>query len=367
MLEAPSEDEWADLDGQEQLESLLKMQLKALKNERAEVQLLLAAAERTEAAGPDAKSEALLEWIYRLQQEETDPELNILIFTEFVPTQEMLRDFLTARSISAVCLNGGMTMEERHAVVHAFANGARVLVSTEAGGEGLNLQFCHVVINYDIPWNPMRLEQRIGRVDRIGQTHPVRALNFVLKETVEFRVRDVLEEKLAVILAEFGIDKTGDVLDSAQAEQLFDGLYVDAILHPDQVGTRIDSLLNQVREQSRAAEETVSVFGKSDAIDVEAAMALMEHPLPYWVERMTVSYIEGRGGKAERRRHVWNLVWPTGEVVPEAVFTLHDAEAVPAAEHLTLDDPADSQPSRPSTRVRPRTINSSTPIIATTG
>lgn len=66
-----------------------------------------------------------------------------------------------------------MGMEERSKVQCSFAEEARVLVSTDAGGEGLNLQFCHVVINYDIPWNPMKLEQRIGRVDRIGQQHAV--------------------------------------------------------------------------------------------------------------------------------------------------------------------------------------------------
>jgi len=95
-------------------------------------------------------------------------------------------------------------------VQEAFARDARILVSTDAGGEGLNLQFCHVVVNYDIPWNPMRLEQRIGRVDRIGQTHEVRALNLVLEDSVEHRVREVLEQKLAVIFQEFGVDKTGD-------------------------------------------------------------------------------------------------------------------------------------------------------------
>ena len=95
-----------------------------------------------------------------------------------------------------------------------FAGKTRILISTDAGGEGLNLQFCHVVVNYDIPWNPMRLEQRIGRVDRIGQRHRVRALNFVLEDTVEYRVREVLERKLEVILEEFGVDKAGDVLDS---------------------------------------------------------------------------------------------------------------------------------------------------------
>jgi len=219
-----SEDEWVELDGQEQVEAILNTRLKALKNELAEVELLLEAAKRTEAAGADAKAEALLDWIYRLQQEETDPDLKVLIFTEFVPTQEMLREFLSDRGIPVVCLNGSMGMEQRKQVQDAFAKDVRMLISTDAGGEGLNLQFCHVAINYDIPWNPMRLEQRIGRVDRIGQPHSVRALNFVFEDTVEYRVREVIEEKLAVILNEFGVDKTSDVLDSAQAGELFDDL-----------------------------------------------------------------------------------------------------------------------------------------------
>ena len=74
----------------------------------------------------------------------------------------------------------------------------------------------------------MKLEQRIGRVDRIGQEHAVHAVNFVLADTVEHRVREVLEEKLAIILEEFGVDKTADILDSAEAGKMFDALYVDA-------------------------------------------------------------------------------------------------------------------------------------------
>ena len=333
-----SEEEWSDLDGQEQIETLLKTRFTALKNERGEVELLLALAERTEAAGPDAKAEAVLEWIYRLQQEETDPELKILVFTEFVPTQEMLYEFLTARGIAAVCLNGSMGTEERRAVQWAFANEARVLVSTEAGGEGLNLQFCHVVINYDMPWNPMRIEQRIGRVDRIGQTHVVRALNFVLEATVEYRVREVLEEKLAVILAEFGVDKTGDVLDSAQAGQLFDDLYVEAILHPEAVEAKVDAVVREVRQQGDAARDTASMLGDSEALDPGEAQRVMEHPLPHWVERMTTSYLSAHGGSAQRRGRVWDLTWPSGHVMTDVVFTSRDAEAAPAACHLTLED-----------------------------
>src|SRR5260370_42628337 len=121
----------------------------------------------------------------------------------------MLRDFLTERGFSVSRLNGRMDLDARKQVLQAFAGDVRILVSTDAGGEGLNLQFCHVVVNFDIPWNPMRLEQRIGRVDRIGQSHVVRALNLVLEDTVEFRVREGLEEKVAVILREFGLDNTG--------------------------------------------------------------------------------------------------------------------------------------------------------------
>lgn len=201
-----------DMDGQELLDELLKSHVSALQSEGSHVQTLLDAAVRCEQAGPDAKAEALIEWIYELQAEENEPDLKVLIFTEFVPTQQMLKEFLEARGISVVTLNGSMDMEERKQAQDAFRTSHRVLVSTDAGGEGLNLQFAHVIINYDIPWNPMRLEQRIGRVDRIGQPKTVRAINFVFENSVEFRVREVLEQKLSVIFDEFGIDKTGDVL-----------------------------------------------------------------------------------------------------------------------------------------------------------
>ena len=249
-----SDDEWADLDGQEQVDTLLGTRLKALKNERAEVKLLLEAAQACERGGADAKSEALLEWTYRLQQEEGDPELKVLVFTEFVPTQAMLQNFLTDRGFTVAYLNGSMDMDERKRAQEEFADEARILVSTDAGGEGLNLQFCHAVINYDIPWNPMRIEQRIGRVDRIGQTHAVRAVNLLFEDTVEYRVREVLEEKLAVILREFGVDKASDVLDSAEGGQIFEHLYIDAILHPEEVDVKVEAVVGRILRPGRGGE-----------------------------------------------------------------------------------------------------------------
>jgi hypothetical protein len=334
-----SEEEWADLDGQEQIDVLLRTRLKALKNERAEVRLLLDAAARCEQIGPDAKAEALLDWLYRLQSEESDPELKALVFTEFVPTQEMLRRFLTERGFSVVCLNGSMDMEERKRVQEAFAKDVRILISTDAGGEGLNLQFCHVVINYDIPWNPMRLEQRIGRVDRIGQAHAVRAVNFVFEGSVEHRVREVLEQKLAVIFEEFGIDKTGDVLDSAQAGHMFDEMYVEAILNPEKVEESVESVVARLQEQARDARTTASVLGATEDLEPGEAQRLLTHPLPHWVERMTVSYLKAHGGQAEKRSQSWSLTWPDGETYENVVFTGKEAERLPASRHLTLEEP----------------------------
>lgn len=331
------EDEWEDLDTQEQLETIIKSRL-SLKSEKNEVEHLLEIARKTEAAESDAKANALLDWIYRLQQEENEPNLKILLFTEFVPTQEMLRDFLTDRGFSVVCLNGSMDMDERIKIQESFANEARILISTDAGGEGLNLQFCHVVVNYDIPWNPMKLEQRIGRVDRIGQNHIVQAINFVLEDTVEFRVREVLEEKLAVILREFGIDKTGDVLDSAQAGQMFDEIYIEAILDPEKTEDKINSFIEKFKEQAQDMEMGASLLGNGSKLSIDDVQRLKDHPLPYWVEKMTVNYLLSNGGTAEKQGRSWNLTWPDGLAMKNVVFTLRDADLSPYSYHLTLED-----------------------------
>jgi hypothetical protein len=335
-----SDDDLKDMDAQELVDALLKSRIKALRDERKEVELLLETTKRTEAVGPDAKAESLLEWIYRLQQEEQNPDLKVLIFTEFVPTQEMLRDFLRERSFDVVCLNGSMDMDERQRVQDAFAAQARIMISTDAGGEGLNLQFCHVVINFDLPWNPMRLEQRIGRVDRIGQTHLVRAINFVFADTVEYRVREVLGEKLAVILHEFGIDKTGDVLDSAQAGEIFDDLYIETLLHPQDIENKVDQVVRRVRDQVQVARENAAMLFAGEPLKADAAQKLLEHPLPHWVERMTVNFLLAYGGKVERQGRRWDLVWPDGHEMRGVSFTSSESVASAATDsHLTLENP----------------------------
>ena len=349
VLEKPSlaeqaslliDDEWEDLDGQQQTDELLKTKIKALKNEKQEVQWLLNLAEKCVQQGIDAKSDALLEWITTLQREEDDPNLKVLIFTEFVPTQMMMAEFLRNRGMSVVTLNSSLSMEERKQVQKSFAEDTRVLISTDAGGEGLNLQFCHVIINYDIPWNPMRLEQRIGRVDRIGQKKVVRALNLVFEDTVEHRVREVLEEKLNIILEEFGVDKTSDVLDSAQAGQLFDGLYTGAINNPEHVDVEIEKALAQLKEQAASSKSSKELFADDTPVDLAQAEMLSQHPLPYWIERMVLNYLtDGGNSVGQNDDQTWNMVWPDGEQWLDCLFDNKKAEDSPAADHITLDNP----------------------------
>jgi len=331
-------DELYDMDGQELLDELLKSHVSALQSEGSHVETLLDAAVRCEQAGPDAKAETLIEWIYELQAEENESDLKVLIFTEFVPTQQMLKDFLEARGISVVTLNGSMDMEERKQAQDAFRKSHRVLVSTDAGGEGLNLQFAHVIINYDIPWNPMRLEQRIGRVDRIGQPKTVRAINFVFEDSVEFRVREVLEQKLSVIFDEFGIDKTGDVLDSAQAGELFEDVFASAILNPDSIETSVDHTVARLRDEIQHVRESSAIYGISEEPDVQAAERLRSHPLPHWVERMTVGYLNSHGGTASRKRSWWDLNWPDSQEHRKAVFNAREADRLTDATLLNLEN-----------------------------
>ncbi len=327
-----------DMDGEELLEELLQTHARALRNEADHVETLLAAAVQSERECADAKAEALIEWIYRLQAEENDSDLKILIFTEFVPTQRMLYDFLVDRSISVVCLNGSMDMEERQLAQDTFRDKARILLSTDAGGEGLNLQFCHVVINYDMPWNPMRIEQRIGRVDRIGQPKTVRAINFVFEDSVEFRVREVLEQKLSVIFEEFGIDKTGDVLDSAQAGEIFEDVFIDALLDPDSVEQAVDQTVSRIRSGIEEVRENSAIYGLSEELDVHDAAMLRTHPLPHWVERMTTAYINSHGGQATKKKYWWELHWPNGDIDKKQVFLAGDTEQYRGTELLNLEN-----------------------------
>lgn len=337
LFEVVDAEEWAELDGQSQLD--IAVQASGWEREKSEVEMLLDLARETERQGTDAKAEALLELIYKLQQEENDPQLKVLVFTEFVPTQAMLAEFLESRGFSVALLNGGMDLDARTRAQQAFSRDVRILISTDAGGEGLNLQFCHVIVNFDMPWNPMRLEQRIGRVDRIGQPHVVRAINFVLEDTVEHRVREVLEAKLAVIAQEFGVDKAADVMDSVEVEPLFDELFVHGLQDPASIDKECDAVINQVREKVAASRKDTDLLTEDHALEADDARKWRDHPAQYWLERAITAGLPARGGAAEKVGDAWRVKWADGSESPRVCFDARTAEQNPEMEWITLEDP----------------------------
>ncbi|WP_019414802.1 DEAD/DEAH box helicase [Paenisporosarcina sp. TG20] len=122
----------------------------------------------------------------------------VIIFTEYRASQAYLQWYLYSKGISSVLFNGKFKKNKRDWMKQLFKDQAQVLIATESGGEGINLQFCHHVINYDLPWNPMKLEQRIGRVHRLGQEHDVHIYNLAIDNTIEKSILDMLYVKIGV-------------------------------------------------------------------------------------------------------------------------------------------------------------------------
>lgn len=210
-------------------------------------------ARRSSLGRNDAKFVKLLEAIDEFKIRENDPHLKFISFTEFVETQQYLNECLRNLGYTTVLINGRMSAVEKQEQKRLFQEQAQFLISTDAGGEGINLQFCRVMLNYDLPWNPMRLEQRIGRIDRIGQEHDVKIINFQLAGTVEQRVREVIEKKLYAVREEFndGEDKLADILSTLDDEFSFKNIYINAVLKRQQESAGLEELAREIHRRAR--------------------------------------------------------------------------------------------------------------------
>ena len=150
----------------------------------------------------DSKAAELLTALERIFGDR--PQEKVVIFTQFIETQDLLAATLRRNGFTVSTFNGQMSLEDKESAVRKFRETDQVLISTEAGGEGRNFQFAHLMINYDLPWNPMKVEQRIGRLDRIGQTAPVRIYNLYCEGTVEERVLEVLANRIGLFQESVG-------------------------------------------------------------------------------------------------------------------------------------------------------------------
>ncbi len=140
------------------------------------------------------------------------PNKKIIVFTESRDTLEYLEKRIRRWGYSVITIHGGMKLDQRIEAEKIFKNEKQVLIATEAAGEGINLQFCNLMINYDIPWNPNRLEQRMGRIHRYGQQNEVFVFNLVAQDTREGEVLSRIFDKLEEIKNTLGSDKVFDVI-----------------------------------------------------------------------------------------------------------------------------------------------------------
>jgi SNF2 family DNA or RNA helicase len=213
----------------------------------------------------DTKFEQLKEMLAKTE----DPKEKVVIFAYYRGTISYLRRRLTQMGVNVALIHGGIDHEARWEELDRFRDprGPRVLISSEVGSEGIDLQFCRTVVNYDLPWNPMRVEQRIGRIDRVGQKAKVLSIvNFKVKDTVEERLYDRLHAKLLMFANSLG-DLESVIGDEVQK------LTVDLLsqeLTPEEELTRMDkaeaAIENQLLTIQRLEESGDSLVALADYV-----------------------------------------------------------------------------------------------------
>jgi len=227
----------------------------------------------------------------------------ILIFTESKDTLEHLVEKIRAWGYKVNYIHGGMGTDERIKAEKVFRDDTEIMVATEAAGEGINLQFCHIMINYDIPWNPNRLEQRMGRIHRYGQQRDVYIFNLVAEDTREGKVLAKLFDKLEEIRDKLGSDRVFDVIgDVFEGKNLYQ-LILDAVTN----AKSMDEILKEldVKPDGKYISKIREALGESLAtrfIDYtrikEMAERAEEHRLvPEYVEEFFKRAFKKAGGK----------------------------------------------------------------------
>lgn len=220
-----------------------------------------------ESLGVDSKMKKLVNLIKEIK--EKDPEDKILIYTRHPTTLRYIIENLKDMNLKIMEFVGGLTREEKSDIVAQFKDDADILISTDTGAEGLNFQFCRNLINYDLPWNPMAVEQRIGRLDRIGQERDMNIYSFATKDTMEEQVVDLIINKmccvglvigeLPIILFNLGLDERTH-LGMSKIEERIMSSFIDSKNNLDIFSRdirKIEDLINSgIEEYSENKENT---------------------------------------------------------------------------------------------------------------
>ena len=251
---------------------------------------LIALAETTRRKGPERK---LVEFRQAVEsQTVTDRSEKILVFTEHRDTLTYLTQKLREWGYSVCNIHGGMKLADRIGAEKDFRGPAQFMVATEAAGEGINLQFCKVMVNWDLPWNPNRLEQRMGRIHRYGQEYEVEVVNLVAGETREGAVMARLMKKLERMRSQLGYDQVYDVISGIfEAGQVrLDVLMRDAIVNRRSMEDILDDL--EFVDSSASIEAARDALGEALATSHIDLGSLLGDERDSKERRLTPEFVE---------------------------------------------------------------------------
>lgn len=232
----------------------------------------------------------------------------ILIFTESKDTLDYLESKMKKWGYSVNTIHGGMRIEDRVKAESIFKNETQLMVATEAAGEGINLQFCRLMINYDIPWNPNRLEQRMGRIHRYGQRKEVYVFNLVISNTREGMVLNRLFAKLEEIKKALGSDKVFDVLSEVLYGTNLAQLLLDAAANArsiEEILKEIDITVDEeyiTKVKDNLGESLATHFIDYTRIKEMADRAREYRLIPEYTEAYFLKTFDKVGGKYKQRK-----------------------------------------------------------------
>ncbi|QDI92158.1 DEAD/DEAH box helicase [Salicibibacter halophilus] len=185
----------------------------------------------------------------------------VLVFTKYKKTQQLLAAVLKDHDFLVAEFHGGLKRKEKEDQVNFFRDRAQVLVSTEVGGEGRNLQFCNTMINYDLPWNPMAIEQRIGRIHRIGQQRDVYVYNLVAENTLEHYILHILDRK--VNMFELVVGEVDMILGDIEAKEDFSDIVMNTWVDAETQET-MEREMDAIGEKMLQNKEQINKIKKLD-------------------------------------------------------------------------------------------------------
>ncbi len=237
-------------DNEELAESIVQRHIiNAESDIRSELMMLREISLLAQGITANKKAVKLIEIIKKILKD--NPDEKIIIFTQFFRTLEYLKDILKEYSLSI--FHGGLSKEEKDRMVNDFKEKNTLFISTEAGGEGRNLQFARFLINYDLPWSPLKIEQRIGRIHRFGQKHDVRIFNFSTKDTIGEKVLNILGQKIGVFEDSFGGSDT--LLGYVEEEVDFNRTIMSFHVDPEKTEQELDKKISIAKENFMYLEE----------------------------------------------------------------------------------------------------------------